>query len=40
VLVFGKVRTDHFYIEFTAPFSPLSAMGLVLSAFDRKRLVT
>ena len=39
-LMFGKVRRNHFYIDFCAPLSPLTAFGIILSSFDKKRFVT
>lgn len=38
--MFGKVEKNVFYLEFRSPFSPLTAFGVVLSAFDKKRFVT
>ena len=35
-LVFGKINKDKFNLEFTYPFSPLQAFGVVLSSFDNK----
>ena len=35
-LVFGKINKDKFDLEFTYPFSPLQAFGIVLSSFDNK----
>jgi len=38
--MFGKVRTNLFYLEFNTPLSPLVAFGVALSSFDKKRFVT
>jgi Tub family len=40
VLMFGKRTELVYHIEFQSPFSILSAFGVVISSFDKKRFVT
>ena len=40
LMMFGKVTREKFYFEFRYPLSAVTALGIVLSSFDKKRLVT
>ena len=40
MMLFGKVTSDRFALDFRAPLSPTIAFGIALSSLARKKAVT